>query len=69
MLHHTGSVRLESGRLILRPLTTDDAEAAFANWTSDAQVARFMRWNPHTSVEETRSWLAQCEQDSRKPCH
>lgn len=69
MLCHTGTVRLESGRLILRPLTTADAEAAFANWTSDARVARFMRWNPHTSVEETRSWLAQCEQDYRKPCH
>ena len=69
MLHHTGPVRLESGRLILRPLAAVDAEAAFANWTGDPAVARFMRWNCHRSAAETRAWLAQCALDCRDPRH
>ena len=48
---------LETERLILRPLCADDAEDVFQNWTSDADVARFMRWEVHKSVVETRQWL------------
>lgn len=48
---------LETERLILRPLIVEDAEEAFANWTSDSEVAKFMRWDVHKSAEETREWL------------
>lgn len=48
---------LETERLLLRPLTVDDAESAFANWTSDPDVAKFMRWELHKSISETREWL------------
>ncbi len=48
---------LETQRLLLRPLTAADAEAVFANWTSDPEVARFMRWERHQTVSETRQWL------------
>ena len=49
---------METDRLILRPLTEADAQAAFENWTSDAQVARFMRWERHADIAQTKEWLA-----------
>lgn len=52
---------LETERLLLRPLTTADAGAVFDNWTSDPDVARFMRWEVHKSVSDTESWLASDE--------
>ena len=48
---------LETERLVLRPMTVQDAEAAYANWTSDPDISRFMRWARHESVEVTREWL------------
>lgn len=49
---------LETDRLRLRPLSVKDADEAFKNWTSDRDVARFMRWKLHSDVNETREWLA-----------
>lgn len=43
-------------RLILRPLTVDDAEAAF-EWTGDERVAKYMIYSTHESVETTKEWL------------
>lgn len=48
---------LETERLLLRPLTVEDACSAFENWTSDEDVARFMRWERHRDVSETWAWL------------
>lgn len=49
---------LETKRLLLRPLSVKDAEAAFENWTSDPDIAKFMRWELHENISETREWLA-----------
>ena len=49
---------LETERLILRPLTVDDAEQAFLNWTSDPAVTRFMRWPIHLEISQTKEWLS-----------
>lgn len=49
---------LESERLILRPLTINDAEVAFVNWTSDYDVSRFMCWERHKNISETLEWLS-----------
>lgn len=57
------SVTLETDRLILRPLTVDDADAVFT-WTSDPKVNRYMSYPLHTDVETTRQWLRSVEQDS-----
>lgn len=48
---------LETERLVLRPLKIDDAETIFKNWTSDPEVAKFMRWNTHENVEVTKEWI------------
>ena len=55
------SVTLETHRLILRPLTVDDAEAVFI-WASDPNVNRYMIYPLHTDVETTRQWLRSVEQ-------
>jgi ribosomal-protein-alanine N-acetyltransferase len=49
---------LETKRILLRPLSAADAETIYKNWTSDPEVAEYMRWNLHRSVEETVEWLA-----------
>jgi len=48
---------LESDRLILRPLKVEDAEEAYANWTSDPDVAEYMLWQRHLSIADTIQWL------------
>jgi ribosomal-protein-alanine N-acetyltransferase len=48
---------LQTSRLILRPLNLADAEAAFSGWTGDADVAKYVSWLPHHSMEETIEWL------------
>ncbi len=55
---------LETERLILRLLTVADADEAFKNWTSDPDVAKFMRWNTHENVDVTREWLTLIEQNT-----
>ena len=49
--------RIETERLILRPLTVADAEDAF-EWQSDPEVNRYMVYSLYTDLEETRAWIA-----------
>lgn len=55
---------LETERLILRPLTVEDAEEVYQNWSGDPEVAKFMRWSTHENVEVTREWLKEVEQNT-----
>lgn len=48
--------RLITERLILRKLQEDDLQSVFA-WASDPEVARYLTWNPHPSMEVTQSVL------------
>ncbi len=45
---------LETPRLILRPFRMRDAGDVFA-YASDEEVARFVLWDPHRNVSDTRS--------------
>lgn len=49
-----GTKTLESDRLILRKFTLDDAQGMFDNWGSDFETSKFLNWNMHKNVEETR---------------
>ena len=55
-MNKTGTQRIETHRLVLRPFTVDDAEDMFTNWASDPEVTRFLTWPPHQNVDGTR-WL------------
>ena len=47
---------LETPRLILRPLRMADARSLYA-WTQDPQVARYVLWDAHRSIRETRGYI------------
>lgn len=47
---------IASPRLTLRPHDEGDAERFFP-YVSDPDVARYVTWGAHTSVDQTREWL------------
>lgn len=53
---------LESKRIILRPLTINDAELIYKNWTTDSEVAKYMIWEVHKNIDVTKEWLKKVEQ-------
>lgn len=56
-MEHKGTITLETKRLILRRFTANDAEAAFKNWTSSDTVTKFLRWETHRDISETRGYI------------
>ncbi|MCL2030792.1 MAG: GNAT family N-acetyltransferase [Oscillospiraceae bacterium] len=57
---------LETARVQMRPLTAADAETVYAAWASDPEVTRYMRYNTHTSVQDTLEWLSSEEANASK---
>ena len=51
---------LETERLILRPLTVEDAEAVFV-WVSDPDVNKYMPYSLYENLEQVRCWLEKVE--------
>jgi len=47
---------LATDRLILRKMTPNDAEAVFA-YASDPEVTRYVSWETHLSIEDSRTFL------------
>ena len=58
MLHHNGTKRLRTQRLVLRRFRAGDAGAMFDNWASDPKVTQYLTWDPHISPEQSRAVLA-----------
>jgi len=52
---------IETERLILRPLTLADADTAYYGWTGDPEVAKYVSWLPHHSIDNTIEWLKEIE--------
>ncbi len=50
--------QLETARLRLRKPTAADADAIFHRYSSDPIVTRYLGWPRHTSVDDTRAFLA-----------
>ncbi|MDR3277716.1 MAG: GNAT family N-acetyltransferase, partial [Oscillospiraceae bacterium] len=57
-MKHLGTVKIDTARLILRRFTLEDADAMFRSWAHDAEVTRYLTWQPHESVDGTRAYLA-----------
>ena len=55
------SIKIETERLILRPLTLADVETAYHGWTGDPEVAKYVSWLPHHSIDEAIEWLKEIE--------
>lgn len=60
---------LETKRLILRPFQEDDAEAMFYGWANDPEVTKYLTWNTHQTIEETKYiinlWIKEYEKPER----
>lgn len=63
-LHMRHFHTLESARLLLRPLREADAEAMFA-YTSQPESFRFLRRDPHRSVQEDLEFIQRAEEGYR----
>ena len=50
----------ETARLVAKPAVIADAEAVFT-YASDAEVAKYMTWTAHRSLDETTEFLTRCE--------
>lgn len=53
---------LETARLLLRRPVLRDAETIFSAYAADPEVTRYLTWRPHGSVDDTRAFLAQCQE-------
>lgn len=57
MITHKGTQIIKTQRLILRKFTIDDANDMFKNWANDERVTRFLTWEPHGNIENTKELL------------
>jgi ribosomal-protein-alanine N-acetyltransferase len=56
-MRHLGTQLIETERLTLRRLLPEDAAQMYHNWARDPQVTRYLRWQPHTSADDTLQLL------------
>ena len=67
-MKHVGTKTIETARLLLRRLELTDAEMMFRNWTSDDEVTRFLRWDAHKIIDDTKymieQWVNSYQDDS-----
>ncbi len=57
-MKHLGTVKIETERLLLRPFSLEDAQPMYDNWASDPAVTRYLTWPTHSSVEVSRTVVA-----------
>lgn len=58
-MNKIGTNNIETERLLLRKIRLSDAEAVYENWANDPEVAKYLAWEVHASVEETRRIIQQ----------
>ena len=67
-MKHVGTQTIETARLTLRRLELTDAEMMFRNWAGDDHVTRFLRWDAHKTLDETKrmleQWIERYQNDS-----
>lgn len=55
--------RIDTARLTLRQPRAADAACIFDAYAQDPDVARYMVWRPHRTLDETEAFIAYCVQD------
>ena len=65
-LNHTGTIRLETERLILRQTSITDAEQMFKNWASDPEVTKYLFWETHANIEATKEVLSKWDKENER---
>jgi len=54
---------LLTARLCLRRPMAADADAIFARYSADSEVTRYMSWQTHRRLDDTRAYLAWCDSE------
>lgn len=52
--------KFDTHRLILRAPVMQDAESVFNNYAHDKMVTRYLHWEPHNTIEMTKTFLKRC---------
>ncbi len=58
---HQAPELITTERLVLRKATMVYASQLFANYCQDDEVARYLIWLPHQTIDETKDYLSYCE--------
>lgn len=61
----TGPETIETERLVLRPLTDEDAESVF-EYCSDPEVSKFTTWMSHKTLEDSKALIAYAKQNYQR---
>ena len=48
---------IQTNRLILRKFTITDADDMYNNWASDTECCKYLAWNVHKNIDETKALL------------
>ncbi|HEX4416033.1 MAG TPA: GNAT family N-acetyltransferase [Lacipirellulaceae bacterium] len=56
--------QIRTERLLLRPPSEADAAAIFQRYGQDAEVARYMSWRPHKSIDDRLTFLRRIVSDN-----
>ncbi|WP_436513222.1 GNAT family N-acetyltransferase [Clostridium thermobutyricum] len=66
-MNNKGTVTLITDRLILRKYSIEDSKDMYKNWGTDKKVTRFLSWENHKNIEETKRileyWVSRYESD------
>lgn len=65
-MKHKGTKELQTNRLILRAFKETDAEEMYENWANDERVAKYLTWQAHKNVDETKMICKMWEEESLK---
>ena len=56
-MKHTGTLLLETERLVLRRFTKEDILPVFNNWSGNPEVTKYLLWSYHKTEKETARFL------------
>lgn len=56
-MNAVGTKTIETERLILRKMQKKNAELIYKNWTSDENVSKYVTWDTHKSVKDTKKYV------------
>lgn len=62
-----GTKQIETKRLILRKIEKNDYINIYKNWTSDKITTRYLTWDIHASLEETKKYVEYKLEKNKKP--
>lgn len=54
---NVGTRTIETKRLILRKLEISDLEQVYNNWCSDPKVTKYVTWDMHKNIEQTKEYI------------